>query len=136
MNNKAIIILSVKAASEMGMDIKDIYEQYRICIQGLKLIPKDKAIIILSVLMIMVSQAYAQNQKQVSVTVYNSNLGVVKDVREMNMNSGISTIKLTDVAERIDPTSVKIKLDGEVLEQNYQYDLVSLDKIRRKRRSA
>ena len=96
----------------------------------------NKAIIILSVLMIMVSQAYAQNQKQVSVTVYNSNLGVVKDVREMNMNSGISTIKLTDVAERIDPTSVKIKLDGEVLEQNYQYDLVSLDKIRRKRRSA
>ncbi len=92
----------------------------------------NKAIIILSVLMIMVSQAYAQNQKQVSVTVYNSNLGVVKDVREMNMNSGISTIKLTDVAERIDPTSVKIKLDGEVLEQNYQYDLVSLDKILRK----
>ena len=29
----------------------------------------------------------------------------------------------------IDPTSVHIKLDGEVIEQNYQYDLVSLEKI-------
>jgi hypothetical protein len=69
------------------------------------------------------------NQKQLAVTVYNSNLGVVKDVREINLKSGLSTISITDVAKLIDPTSVHIKLDGEVIEQNYQYDLVSLDKI-------
>ena len=92
----------------------------------------NKVILFAAALMILISQAYAQNQKQVSVTVYNSNLGVVKDVREMDIGSGVSIIQLTDVAERIDPTSVKIKLDGEVLEQNYQYDLVSLDKILRK----
>lgn len=69
------------------------------------------------------------NQKSVSVTVYNSNLGVIKDFRELDISSGVSTIKLTDVAQRIDPTSVHIKLDGEVFEQNYQYDLVSLQKI-------
>jgi len=33
------------------------------------------------------------------------------------------------VAERIDPTSVHIKFKGTVIEQNYQYDLVSLAKI-------
>ena len=88
-----------------------------------------KNIIIIFFLLFIVSQLFAQSQKQVSVTVYNSNLGVVKDVRDMNMNSGVSKIDLTDVAKHIDPTSVHIKFDGEVLEQNYQYDLVSLDKI-------
>lgn len=71
-------------------------------------------------------------QKEVSVTVYNQNLGVVKDLRSINLSSGLSQIKFSDVAQQIDPTSVHIKLDGEVLEQNYQYDLVSLDKILQK----
>lgn len=68
-------------------------------------------------------------QKSVSVTVYNQNLGVVKDVRNIDIKSGISNIAITDVAQNIDPTSVHIKLNGDVFEQNYQYDLVSLDKI-------
>lgn len=77
---------------------------------------------------------YAQesNQKSVSVTVYNQNLGVIKDVREMNIKQGVSSISLADVAQQIDPTSVHISFSGEVLEQNYQYDLVSLDKILKK----
>jgi hypothetical protein len=72
------------------------------------------------------------DQKQIAVTVYNNNLGVVKDVREINLTSGLSKISITDVAKLIDPTSVHIKLNGEVIEQNYQYDLVSLDKILQK----
>lgn len=72
------------------------------------------------------------NQKSIAVTIYNSNLGVVKDVREIQLKSGISEISITDVAKLIDPTSVHIKLDGEVLEQNYQYDLVSFNKILQK----
>ena len=80
----------------------------------------------------MVIFSQSADQKSVSVTVYNQNLGVVKDVRTLNLTSGKSQIKITDVAQHIDPTSVHINLDGEVLEQNYQYDLVSLDKILRK----
>ena len=72
------------------------------------------------------------NQKSLAVTIYNSNLGVVKDSREIKLNSGLSEIRITDVAKLIDPTSVHIKLDGEVLEQNYQYDLVSFNKILQK----
>jgi len=78
----------------------------------------------------IISQEY--NQKQLAVTVYNNNLGVVKDVREIKLVSGVSKISITDVAKLIDPTSVHIKLDGKVIEQNYQYDLVSLDKILQK----
>ncbi len=72
------------------------------------------------------------DQKSVAVTVYNQNLGVVKDLRSIDMKSGKSRIAITDVAQFIDPTSVHIKLNGEVLEQNFQYDLVSLDKILQK----
>ncbi len=80
------------------------------------------------------SNNFAQNynQKQLAVTVYNNNLGVIKDVREINLKSGLSKIAITDVAKLIDPTSVHIKLDGAVIEQNYQFDLVSLDKILQK----
>ena len=88
----------------------------------------------LSLLILASSSLFAQNaeQKSISVAVYNNNLGVVKDVREMNIKSGISTIKITDVAQQIDPTSVHINIDGNVMEQNYQYDLVSLSKILQK----
>ena len=90
---------------------------------------------ILSVVLFAVSlQSFGQNpsQKSVAVTVYNANLGVVKDLRELDIKSGTSKIFLTDVAQYIDPTSVHIKINGDVLEQNYQYDLVSLDKILKK----
>jgi len=94
---------------------------------------KAKQIIfILFILPVLFLFAQESNQKSVAITVYNNNLGVVKDLRTIDIASGISTIKLTDVAQHIDPTSVHIGIDGEVLEQNYQYDLVSIDKILKK----
>lgn len=88
----------------------------------------------LSLLLLTSSFLLAQTaeQKSIAVTVYNDNLGVIKDVREMNIKSGISIIKITDVAQFIDPTSVHIDINGTVMEQNYQYDLVSLSKILQK----
>jgi hypothetical protein len=71
-------------------------------------------------------------RKSLAVTVYNSNLGIVKDVRNLEIKSGRSEIEIRDVAQQIDPTSVHIKLNGEVIEQNYKYDLVSFDKILQK----
>jgi hypothetical protein len=93
---------------------------------------KTKMITTLSILIMISALVYANDRKSVSVTVYNQNLGVIKDVRTFDIQSGESIISLTDVAQLIDPTSVLIKLDGSVLEQNYQYDLVSLDKILKK----
>ena len=95
---------------------------------------KYSLIPVLTVVFILQSVLLSQTteQKSLTVTVYNQNIGVVKDVRSIDIASGKSEVKITDVAQQIDPTSVHIKLDGEVLEQNYQYDLVSLDKILRK----
>lgn len=86
---------------------------------------------VISVLLLLLFASF-NITAQVSVTVYNADLGVVRDERKMNINSGISEIAMTDVAQFIDPTSVHIKLNGEVIEQNYQYDLVSMDKILQK----
>jgi hypothetical protein len=93
-----------------------------------------KNIMVIAIVLILPGLLFAQqeNQKSLSVTVYNQNLGVVRDVRNIDLKSGVSNIAITNVAQSIDPTSVHIKLNGEVLEQNYQYDLVSLDKILQK----
>jgi hypothetical protein len=74
---------------------------------------------------------------EVSVTIYNQDLGLVKDVRELQFQKGRSIIKFTDVAAKIDPTSVHFKPVNpsdqvSILEQNYQYDLVSSTKILQK----
>ncbi|MGE5437243.1 MAG: DUF4139 domain-containing protein [Syntrophothermus sp.] len=72
------------------------------------------------------------NQKSLAITVYNGDLGVIKDVRSLDLSKGKSRVSITDVAQNIIPATVHIKFDGEVIEQNYQYDLVSLDKILQK----
>ena len=69
------------------------------------------------------------------VTIYNTNLGVVKEYRAKYLPAGIINVLYEGVASRIDPTSVRLKaVDSviEVVEQNYQYDLVSKDKILKK----
>ncbi len=70
----------------------------------------------------------------VAITVYNQNLALVKEGRTLDFQKGVNKMNLTDVASSIDPTSVHFKLKSggdniQLLEQNYQYDLVSSDKI-------
>lgn len=76
----------------------------------------------------------ADDQKEIFVTVYNSNLGLVKDVREITLKPGIVELQFMGVAERINPTSVHIKSlikpeSLSVLEQNYEYDLLNPAKL-------
>ncbi|MDH4223805.1 MAG: DUF4139 domain-containing protein, partial [candidate division Zixibacteria bacterium] len=73
-------------------------------------------------------------EKKLSLTIYNQDLALVKDIRELPFELGRNEIKFTGVAEKIDPTSVHFQVlnfsdNVFLLEQNYQYDLVSSDKI-------
>jgi len=73
-------------------------------------------------------------ERKVSLTIYNQDLALIKDVRELSFELGRNEIKFTEVAEKIDPTSVHfqvLNLSNKVflLEQNYQFDLVSSNKI-------
>ncbi len=69
----------------------------------------------------------------IAITVYNTDLALVKDVRRIDVREGVADVKFTDVAERIDPTSVHFKVvegpDAAVWEQNYRFDLASSSKI-------
>ena len=74
------------------------------------------------------------DQVDIAITVYNSNLGLVKDTREIVVEKGIHELKFKDVAEQTNATTVHVKsltdADGlTVLEQNYEYDLLSQQKL-------
>ena len=75
-----------------------------------------------------------KDQQSVALTIYNSNVGVVKETRLINLPQGIQTLRLTDVPGRIDTATVNLKSLVEagslrVLEQNFEYDLVSQQKL-------
>src|SRR5262249_8572267 len=76
----------------------------------------------------------SQDQQSLSVTIYNSNIGLVKDVRKITLQSGLSELKFMDVAAQINPATVHIKSltspgQFSVQEQNYEYDLLNPQKL-------
>jgi hypothetical protein len=69
------------------------------------------------------------------ITIYNDDFALVKDVRRLDVPAGVSGVDVQDVAARIEPNSVAMRSLGApmtVLEQNYQYDLMSPEAILRK----
>lgn len=71
---------------------------------------------------------------EIAVTVYNSNLGVVSEVRTLDVQKGTGRISFRDVPSQIDPNSVRFDVltpgaQVNILEQNYAFDLVSPDKL-------
>lgn len=59
---------------------------------------------------------------------------VVKQERNVDITEGVGTVRFTDVAARIEPTTVTFEsltdpADTRVLEQNYQFDLLSREKL-------
>ncbi len=74
------------------------------------------------------------NQSSIAITIYNDNLGLVKDTRDIQLDPGLYTIQFMDVAEHIMPDSVHaVSLSHQdsfhVLEQNYEYDLMNHNKL-------
>ncbi len=88
-------------------------------------------------LMLILGISVSIAQPQVSVTIYNDNLALVREVRAIQFEKGTQEYKFVDVAAQIDPTSVHFKSltdpNGIVLlEQNYEYDLVGTDRLLQK----
>ena len=68
------------------------------------------------------------------VTVYNQGLGFIKEIRNVKLDKGTQNVVVEDVAQLIDATSVGFKClsnpgSVSILEQNYQYDLISPEAI-------
>jgi hypothetical protein len=68
------------------------------------------------------------------ITVYNIGLGLVKERRKVSLEQGGNTLLFMDVAAKVIPSSVSVRSAKEgdavsVLEQNYEYDLLSPSKL-------
>lgn len=79
-------------------------------------------------------QSAQSDQTNVEVTVYNNNLGLVKDTRSLALPIGEGELRFMDVASGIMPVTVHAKsLNAadkfQVLEQNYEYDLIDYNKL-------
>jgi len=75
-----------------------------------------------------------EDQTGLSITIYNVNLGLVKDERKIRLFEGTGELKFMDVASQIIPSSVYIKSlvspdSLHILEQNYEYDLLNAQKL-------
>jgi hypothetical protein len=76
----------------------------------------------------------AHDRRSVNVTVYNSNIGLVRETRTLNLPAGRVALRFADVAALIQPETVHLasltSADGlRILEQNYQYDLLNPSKL-------
>jgi hypothetical protein len=78
-----------------------------------------------------------QDQKELSVTVYNSNIALVRDVRRVRLPEGTLDLRYMDIAAQVNPATVHIvslsaPKELNVLEQDYEYDLLSPQKLLQK----
>lgn len=78
-----------------------------------------------------------KDQTDLSITVYNSNLALVRDVRKINLSTGTFPLHFEDVAASINPATVHLRSITDpsklnVLEQNYEYDLLDPQKLLQK----
>jgi hypothetical protein len=81
--------------------------------------------------------ATLNDQVDVAVTVYNSNIALVRDVREVALPVGTGLLHFADIAASVNPASVHFRSLTEpsrlaVLEQNYQFDLLDPQRLLRK----
>jgi len=77
------------------------------------------------------------DQADLSVTVYNSDLALIRDVRNLTLTRGVSDLRFMDIAATVNPATVHFRSLTDaarlaVLEQNYEYDLLEPEKLLRK----
>ncbi|MGA7914872.1 MAG: DUF4139 domain-containing protein, partial [Candidatus Acidiferrales bacterium] len=78
-----------------------------------------------------------KDQVDLAVTVYNSNVALVRDTRQIHLSAGVFPLKFEDVAASINPATVHFRSLTEpaelnVVEQNYEYDLLDPQKLLQK----
>lgn len=77
------------------------------------------------------------DQVELAVTVYNSDIALIRDVRDLQLPRGHFDLKFMDIAATVNPATVHFRsltepLRVNVVEQNYEYDLLEPDKLLRK----
>ena len=72
-------------------------------------------------------------QQKLTMTIYNAGRALVNDVRQVDFEKGHNQLSFIDISNMVMPSSVLFKADGvRVLEQNFNFDLLSLDNLMEK----
>ncbi len=75
----------------------------------------------------------ATAQGDVAVTIYNNNLALVQDVRQLNIKNGRSKIEFPDVSAQIRPETLSFYAPNTtIIEQNFDFDLLTPTKMMEK----
>ncbi|MBS1261177.1 MAG: hypothetical protein MAG453_00498 [Calditrichaeota bacterium] len=84
------------------------------------------SVVALSVfLLVSVAPLPAQEITELAITVYNQDIGLVRELRTLALDEGVQEYAYDGVAAKIIPTSVRFHADRvDILEQNFEYDLV------------
>jgi hypothetical protein len=74
------------------------------------------------------------DQTELAVTVYNSDMALIRDVRNVTLARGTSDLRFMDIAATVNPATVHFRSLSDpsrvsVLEQNYEYDLLEPEKL-------
>ncbi|MDA9918280.1 DUF4139 domain-containing protein [Erythrobacter sp.] len=72
-------------------------------------------------------------QGDVSVTIYNNNLALVQDIRQIDIDQGRTRVEFPDVSARIQPQTLSFYAPNTtIIEQNFDYDLLTPVKLMEK----
>jgi hypothetical protein len=83
--------------------------------------------------LMMAIPVFAQDGSDVAITVYNQGLGLVREIRSLELERGIQAYAYDGVAGQMVPTSVRFNASGiDILEQNFEYDLVNNEALMKK----
>lgn len=74
------------------------------------------------------------DQKAIAVTIYNGNLALVKDTRNVKLKTGLNSLALRDVSAQIRPETALLRSMNApgsltLLEQNFDFDLLTPEKL-------
>ena len=84
-----------------------------------------------------INESTLADQSEVAITIYNNNLALVKDTRKLPLLPGEIKLQFMDVAKLIKPETVSMRSISNpgslrILEQNYEFDLISYEKLMEK----
>lgn len=71
----------------------------------------------------------AKDQKGLSLTIYNNDLALIKDRRAITLPAGNSTLAFREVSGRMRPETALLTGGLEILEQNFEYDLLTPESL-------
>ncbi len=71
----------------------------------------------------------AQQRDQLSLTLYNQNLGLVRETRQLPILKASQSVLIEDVSAQLQPETLQLKNAGQIIEQNHNTDLLSYTRL-------